>query len=224
MYYSIRPMIPLDIPQVAQIERESFPTTWPPTPFKRELGNRNAHYLVASSPVNDTPSTDAQNPVAADPEERPPLPLIPRLLKEVRALFSRPSGGTLPPSQDKIPGYVGLWFMADEAHITSIAVREVYRRLGIGELLMLAVVEVAMDRRSRIVTLEARVSNTAAQALYEKYGFSKVGMRKRYYADNHEDAVIMSTDPIFSPQYQSLFLEAQSTFRQRWGEAIRVLA
>ena len=223
MYYNIRPMAPADITQVAQVERESFPTTWPPTSFKRELGNRMARYLVSRSVSQDVPSTDPPTTPAPVAEDRASLPLIPRLLRGVQELFSRPSD-IASSTHDLIVGYVGLWFMTDEAHITSIAVREPYRRLGIGELLMLAVVELAMARRSRIITLEARVSNTGAHALYKKFGFSKVGIRKGYYADNREDAVIMSTEPIFSAEYQNLFFEIVNSFRQRRGEAIRVLA
>src|SRR4029079_13248837 len=99
-------------------------------------------------------------------------------------------------------GYVGVWLMVDEAHIVAIAVRETYRRRGLGELLLAEAIELALDNQQENVTLEVRRSNVSAQALYEKYRFLKVGLRKRYYSDNHEDAVIMSTPPIQDASYR----------------------
>src|SRR3989304_3389685 len=76
--------------------------------------------------------------------------------------------------------------------------RAAYRRQGIGELLLADTLDLALANRQEVVTLEVRRSNEAAQALYEKFGFLKVGARRRYYSDNHEDAIIMSTPPIRS--------------------------
>ena len=83
--------------------------------------------------------------------------------------------------------------------------------------------ELAAQRGSRVVTLEARVSNDIAQALYRKYGFKEVGIRKRYYSDNAEDAVVMTTNPIASPEYQELFQGLAVTHQRRWGLAQRIL-
>ena len=68
------------------------------------------------------------------------------------------------------------------------------------------------------MTLEARVSNFVAQRLYEKYDFKQVSIRKGYYSDNREDAVIMTTSPIGTEEYGRLFRDLQDTFRSRWGE------
>jgi ribosomal-protein-alanine N-acetyltransferase len=68
------------------------------------------------------------------------------------------------------------------------------------------------------MTLEARVSNFIAQRLYEKYGFKSMGIRKGYYSDNREDAVIMTTSPIDTAEYQSLFQQLQEAYRSRRGE------
>jgi ribosomal-protein-alanine N-acetyltransferase len=68
------------------------------------------------------------------------------------------------------------------------------------------------------VTLEARVSNFIAQRLYDKYGFNEAGIRKNYYADNKEDAVIMTTDPIHTQTYRDKFYDLEERFLQRYGE------
>jgi len=104
--------------------------------------------------------------------------------------------------------------MADEAHITSIASRQDRHHQGIGEALLIALIELSMVKKVRIVTLEARVSNQIAQNLYYKFGFDKLGVRKAYYLDNKEDAVIMSTEYIGSPSFKEKFTKAkQSTIR-----------
>lgn len=149
----VRPMTQADIPQVAALERDAFVGEGVTTPFARELANKLATYLVASS-------------------------------------------------EKDVVGYAGLWFIVDEAHLTSIAVREGERRRGIGELLLKASLELVLDRQATMMTLEVRASNQAAQALYEKFGFRKVGVRRGYYSDNHEDAYLMTVEGIDEPDYR----------------------
>lgn len=99
----------------------------------------------------------------------------------------------------RIVAYGGMWLMVDEAHITTFAVHPAWRRQRVGERLLLAFLDLAVDRRAREATLEVRLSNLAARRLYEKYGFRPVGLRPRYYRDNNEDALIMTTDPLDEP-------------------------
>ena len=89
--------------------------------------------------------------------------------------------------------------MVDEAHITTFAIHPAWRRQRIGERLLLAFLDLAIDRRAREATLEVRLSNLPARRLYEKYGFKPVGLRPRYYSDDGEDALIMTTEALTGP-------------------------
>jgi ribosomal-protein-alanine N-acetyltransferase len=104
---------------------------------------------------------------------------------------------------DRIVGYGGMWLMVDEAHITTFAIHPAWRRQRIGERLLLAFLDLARDRQAREATLEVRLSNLAARRLYEKYGFRPVGLRPRYYSDNNEDALIMTTEPLSDPRLRA---------------------
>jgi [ribosomal protein S18]-alanine N-acetyltransferase len=97
---------------------------------------------------------------------------------------------------EEIVAYGGMWLMVDEAHITTFAVHPAWRRQRLAERLLLAFLDLARDRHAREATLEVRLSNLPARRLYEKYGFRPVGLRPRYYSDNNEDALIMTTDPL----------------------------
>lgn len=94
----------------------------------------------------------------------------------------------------EIIGYGGMWTIMDEAHITNIALREQYRGQKLGELLMKGLMVKAIKLGMRRMTLEVRVSNGIAQKLYEKLDFRAAGVRKGYYTDNCEDALIMWAD------------------------------
>ncbi|MEC0092658.1 ribosomal protein S18-alanine N-acetyltransferase [Paenibacillus macquariensis] len=96
-------------------------------------------------------------------------------------------------------GYAGMWTIVDEAHVTNIAILKAYRGRKLGERLLDELIETAANMGMIRMTLEVRVSNTIAQRLYEKKGFVSVGLRKGYYSDNHEDAMIMWAD---LPQYE----------------------
>jgi ribosomal-protein-alanine N-acetyltransferase len=100
---------------------------------------------------------------------------------------------------EEVVGYGGIWLMVDEAHITTFAVHSQYRRRRIGERLLIALLDLALARQAREATLEVRLSNLPARRLYEKYGFRPVGIRPRYYSDNGEDALIMTTEPLELP-------------------------
>ena len=97
---------------------------------------------------------------------------------------------------DEIAAYGGMWLMVDEGHIITFAVHPEWRRQHIGERLLLAFLDLAADRGAHEATLEVRLSNLPARRLYEKFGFRPVGLRPRYYSDNGEDALIMTTDPL----------------------------
>ena len=99
----------------------------------------------------------------------------------------------------EVVGYAGLWLMVDEAHVTTFAIHPDWRRRHLGDRLLLALLDIALDRRAAEATLEVRLSNLPARRLYEKFGFRPVGIRPRYYTDNREDALIMTTERLDSP-------------------------
>lgn len=94
----------------------------------------------------------------------------------------------------KVVGYVGIWFVMDEGHITNVAVHSDYRGRKIGDELVKELVKLCKENNIVSMTLEVRVSNIVAQNLYKKYGFKLAGIRKEYYSDNKEDAMIMWND------------------------------
>ena len=98
-----------------------------------------------------------------------------------------------------VVAYGGVWLMVDEAHITTFAVHPKWRRRQIGERLLVRLLDAAIGRGAREATLEVRLSNLPARRLYEKYGFRPVGLRPRYYTDDNEDALIMTTEPLNGP-------------------------
>jgi ribosomal-protein-alanine N-acetyltransferase len=91
----------------------------------------------------------------------------------------------------KVFGYCGLWLIIDEAHVTNIAIHPEYRGQKYGEQLFRHTCEEAITQGAVQLSLEVRVSNTAAQHMYRKFGLVPGGIRKRYYTDNGEDALVM---------------------------------
>jgi len=92
---------------------------------------------------------------------------------------------------EEVAGYCGVWVIIDEAHITNIALHPEYRGLKLGEALLNKAIHFAKSRGALKITLEVRVSNIVAQNLYRKFGFEEGGIRKNYYTDNQEDALVM---------------------------------
>ena len=206
MSYFVRPMNADDIPQVSAIDREAFPTEWPPPSFKRELASSMVRYLVAcDESLRAGPDAEGLAPRKSAWDS---------LASRVKHLLGRNHSAPQPagPARPLIVGYASIWMMVDESHLTSIAVRKSHQGQGIGELLLMAIIRLSMQLKADVVTLEARASNHSAQALYTKYGFKTVGIRRRYYTDNSEDAVIMTTDKINSASYQDLFRELEARY------------
>lgn len=95
--------------------------------------------------------------------------------------------------QGVVIGYIGMWKIFDEGHITNIAVHPEFRNNGVGSGLLTELLEIAKIQGINALTLEVRKGNTTARSLYERFGFKEAGVRKQYYADNKEDAIIMWT-------------------------------
>lgn len=187
--YVVEPMRLRDIKEVMKIEYASFPSPWSARAYRYELlENDLSHYFVV--------------------RQRQMEGIYSGLLAKVR--HSLGAGG-----QGPVLGYGGFWMMAGEAHISTIAVQPSWRRRGIGELLLVAMLDRAIELGAEIATLEVRVSNIAAQNLYHKYGFEQVGLRRRYYRDNDEDALIMSTERLTSFSFQSHFQQLKQALRKK---------
>ena len=217
MPYSVRLMHKDDLSQVTEIDREAFPTQWSLTNYKHELQNQLAHYIVAC----DETKTVAKPPIKVRPDK-----CLCGLIFRIRRWLdhNRLSGNepTLAKRQ-YVVGFAGIWVMADEAHITNIAVRRSYQRRGLGELLLIALFDLAKELKTDIMTLEARASNIAAQNLYYKYAFTQVGTRRGYYTDNREDGLIMSTESIASASFQAQLKQLKQAHHKKWGTANRQL-
>lgn len=91
----------------------------------------------------------------------------------------------------KVVGYAGMWHIVDEGHITNIAVMPQYQHCGVGSELVKKLIDIAVAKKMVGLTLEVRIGNLSAQKLYTKFGFKPEGIRKRYYSDTGEDAIIM---------------------------------
>jgi ribosomal-protein-alanine N-acetyltransferase len=194
----VEPMQLAHVPAIMEIERESFSLPWPEGAYRHELRhNELAHYYVLR-PRSATRS----------------IVLMPIWQRLWRAIWRRP-----PTNTGLILGYGGFWLMYDEAHISTLAIRVAWRRLGLGELLLVALLDEAQRLRASRATLEVRVSNVAAQNLYAKYGFEQVGRRKGYYADNREDALILTTPGFASFPYRELIKVRRRDLQRRLAQA-----
>ena len=199
--FALRRMTEADIPQVMDIERDSFPSMWPKTAYSRELKNKLARYFVL---------------VEKGREEHDDASAEGGLRKKLRRLLR--AEGEAPPTRRLIIGAVGIWLMVDQAHVVTIAVREAFRRQGAAGLMLIATVELAMVEGMDSVTLEYRRSSEPARALYDRFGFLAVGARPQYYSDTKEDAIIMTTPPLRSKSFQEKFLRLKGQHERRWGE------
>lgn len=211
MSYIVRQMQESDILQAIEIDREAFPSQWPrPTysTFKQELRNRLAYYIVVAKPRGNGPCTSSTLKGG----------LWQRLRRLGQASYIDRFRREVEPTASYIVGIAGFWVMVDEAHITTIAVRKDYRRQGIGERLLISIIDMAAQMNAKVVTLEVRVSNAPAQALYEKYGFQRIGLRRAYYSDNGEDALLMTTDSINSEVFQRRFQQLKRDHSLKWGD------
>jgi ribosomal-protein-alanine N-acetyltransferase len=171
----VRPMALQDVEQVLRLDRMSFPTPWSARTYHHEIANNDrATMLVVEEP---------------DAEENSGSGWLERLFGGSRE--SRQPVNTLP-----IVAYAGMWQIAEEAHISTIAVHPDWRGNKIGELLVWTLIRIAIQKDAELVTLEVRVSNEVAINLYRKYGFEVSGRRRGYYRDNNEDAHIMALTPL----------------------------
>lgn len=107
--------------------------------------------------------------------------------------------------QGDLIAYGGAWEVVDEMHITTLATDPNHRRKYGAESIITAFIDQALKNKIRGITLEVRVSNEAAQKLYGKYGFQSMGRRKRYYQDNHEDALLLWTEDLQTDSFKTLF-------------------
>lgn len=117
-------------------------------------------------------------------------------LRNSRAYYVARVGGT-------VVGYAGLMLIGEDAHVTTIAVDPAWHRHKIGSRLLLNLARESAARGATHLTLEVRVSNSAAQAMYRKFGFRPSGVRKNYYVETNEDALVMWADDIHQPEYQA---------------------
>ena len=188
---AIRPMTPADLRQVRRVERAAYGANVPRTPFERELQNGLAQYLVA-----------VERGEAAHPRG---FTAIRRLLR---------LGGW---PEERILGFAGLWFTVDQLHLVTIAVDPCAQDGGIGQRLLLEAHRIATESELRTIALEVRPSNARALHLYEKFGFAPAGRLRAYYSDNGEDAIVMVTTEITSPDYVQRIAQLQQQHAARHG-------
>lgn len=117
----------------------------------------------------------------------------------------------------ELVGYCGYWTIIDEVHITTIAVKPELRGLSLGEVQLIHILDRCMGSTVHWVTLEVRRSNYSAQNLYYKYSFQSQGVRPKYYQDNREDGIIMTTSDILSDSFRETFRQNKAQLLSRLG-------
>lgn len=184
--FLVEPMTLADMDAVMAIEQVAFSSPWSARAYRYEVvENEHSTMLVVRR----------ASPLGT------PLDQLARRLHLVRP--------------QPVLGYGGFWLLVDDAHVATIAVHREWQGRGLGELLLLAMLERGAALGARQATLEVRVSNRPARHLYQKYGFYAEARRKRYYTDNGEDALIMTTPPFDTPEFQELLGRGRASLYAR---------
>jgi ribosomal-protein-alanine N-acetyltransferase len=213
--FVVEPMRLEHIAAVSAIEKLSFPQPWPQNAYRREITeNRMAHYVVVRR-LGDHATVEQTPPASAQPQSSDLLGKLSRLLRPPEP----PRSAQLEEELRTIVGYAGIWIMTDESHITTIASHPDVRGKGVGEFLLVALIHRSIEIGARWMTLEVRATNSVAQNLYRKYTFKEMGVRRRYYSDNGEDALVMWTDALDSESFQAAFDQNERKLAERLGAA-----
>ena len=172
--YVVEPMTLDDVDQVMEIEQAVFTSPWSARAYQYEITkNEHSTMLVVRSAG---------------------------MTKDLIGHLKRRLGLVMPLP---VMGYAGIWILVDETHICTIAVHPQWQGHGLGDLLLLSLLDESKRLGAIRSTLEVRVSNKTAIALYQKYGFEIVSRRKRYYIDNNEDAYLMTTPPFETKSFHA---------------------
>ncbi len=203
-----------DLRPLEALERFILGSTLPAAPLKQELERKDATYLLAARRATDE-ELQAHSRTSDKGSG---------VFKNLLNVFQNHEGPSrFSEGGEVLSGMAGIWHMPDhEAHIVIIGTHPEERRKGVGELLLISSIEEAAVKKDRSVTLEVRISNEPAISLYEKYKFAKVGVRKRYYTDNGEDSLIMTTPPINSSEYTRILQKLINAYENRWGLSDRL--
>lgn len=180
------------LPAVVELDRTCFGGLWSADAYQREIDSPNSDVLVLmqARPPESQEDSEAASIAASCPPISSPPPLL----------------------------AIGCdWAILEEAHITIIAVDPHYQRQGLGQAMLYALMEAAHQRQLERATLEVRVSNTAAIALYEKFGFQKAGHRRGYYPDTKEDALVLWRSGLHRPEFQ----QALATWRKEVSDRLK---
>ena len=172
--YLVEPMTLSDLSQVMAIEQVSFSAPWSARAYRYEI-TQNSHSTL----------------------------LVVRTRLGSRGGLSHWLSWLKLARVAPVLGYAGFWLLVDDAHIATIAVHPAWRGQGLGDWLLFSILEGGARRGARRATLEVRLSNQVAQNLYHKFGFKVVSRRRRYYADNNEDAYLMATPPFETPEFRA---------------------
>lgn len=197
----------LDVPDVSRIERKCFTNPWPPSAYRRELRHPEQNHYIVLRQYADQPVAEIEENENGKTDSG-----LKTLTRRGLLTFGRRNE-----PESRIVGFAGMWNMYDEAHVTTIGVDPEYRGQGLGELLFVSLMDEALRRGTGWLTLEVRVSNETAQALYRKYEFTVQGTRKRYYSDNNEDAYIMWSPSLKDPEYFARVMTLRSIVAKRFG-------
>ncbi len=192
--FIIEPMRWGDVPQVMEIERESFSLPWPERAYRYELHqNKQSHYAVLRRKTARAPGGWRKH--------------LNRLLRRA--------------PRAPILAFGGFWIVAGEMHISTLAVTPTWRRRGLGELVLWSLLKQALSLGAVKATLEVRVSNFTAQNLYLKYGFEKADQHRRYYKDNNEDAWVMTMTDLDGEPNLARLSQLGRDLQRRLREAVK---
>jgi ribosomal-protein-alanine N-acetyltransferase len=173
-FLELHPLKAEQLSAVVELDQLCFGGLWTRSGYERELDSSSSQLLVLEAAIDDQESGFS------------------RQSSEVLTQnLARADFQTAPTSQNSLLGLGCFWSILEEAHITILAVHPDYQRQGLGQLLLYALLRDAIQLKLEWATLEVKPSNQAARSLYQKFGFTEAGRRRRYYKDTGEDALIL---------------------------------